>query len=145
MKKYVNGEYIEMTQEEIDELLANMPVTPREELIANSKTALAEYLATHPLTWMDGKQYNVTAEKQALLTSQLSLYAMASQAGVQTDLHWNATGEECQVWQYADLCALAMAIGAYVQPLVSKQQAYETAVLTAETDKIANEIVLKFA
>jgi hypothetical protein len=30
MKKYVNGKYIEMTQEEIDEMKAKMPTTPEQ-------------------------------------------------------------------------------------------------------------------
>lgn len=101
--------------------------------IAASKTQLAEYLATHPLTYTDGKQYSVTAEKQSLLTSALARYQIATAAGVQTALKWNATGEECTVWEYADLAALALAIAAYVEPLVAQQQAAEVAINACTT------------
>lgn len=143
MRKCFNGIYMEITEEEIEEHLANIPVTPKAELIANSKIALAEYLETHPLTWTDGKEYSVTAEKQALLTSQLPLYMMAVQAGVEYELHWNVSGEECKVWTYEDLCALAMAVSNYVQPLVSIQQEYEVLVQNAESDREANAIQFK--
>ena len=96
--------------------------------ITASKARLAEYLVANPLTYSDGKRYSVTAEKQSLLTSALARYQIATAAGVETALKWNATGEECAEWEYADLAALALAIAAYVEPLVARQQAIEVAV-----------------
>lgn len=93
--------------------------------ISESKTALSEYLASHPLQWTDGKYYSVTSEKQALLTSNLSLYQLAVSNGQSFTLKWNTTGDECTVWKYDDLAALALAIGTYVQPFVSHQQELE--------------------
>lgn len=93
--------------------------------ISESKTALSEYLASHPLQWTDGKYYSVTSEKQALLTSNLSLYQLAVSNGQSFTLKWNTTGDECTVWKYDDLAALALAIGTYVQPFVSRQQELE--------------------
>lgn len=93
--------------------------------ISESKTALSAYLASHPLQWSDGKYYSVTSEKQALLTSNLSLYQLAVSNGQSFTLKWNTTGDECTVWKYDDLAALALAIGTYVQPFVSRQQELE--------------------
>ena len=93
--------------------------------VTESKTTLAEYLASHPLQWTDGKYYSVTSEKQALLTSNLSLYQLAVSNGQPFTLKWNTTGDECTVWKYDDLAALALAIGTYVQPFVSRQQELE--------------------
>lgn len=44
---------------------------------------------------------------------------------LKTTLKWNTTGDECTVWKYDDLAALALAIGTYVQPFVSRQQELE--------------------
>lgn len=94
--------------------------------IAESETALAEYLESHPLTWTDGKQYSVTEDKQALLTGNLAAYQLAVTLGQENpELTWNATGEECTVWTFANLAMLAIAIKAYVKPLVAYQQKVE--------------------
>ena len=100
----------------------------KREKITVSKTELAGYLASHPLQWTDGKYYSVTSEKQALLTSNLSLYQLAVSSGQNFPLKWNTTGDECTVWKYENLAALALAIGTYVQPFVSHQQELELAI-----------------
>lgn len=105
----------------------------REQRIADSKTDLAAWLSENPLTWTDGKEYAVTSEKQAQLTSALAVQQVAQSAGVERELRWNSTGDECTVWQYADLCALALAIAAYVEPRVSIQQAAEVDLRNAAT------------
>lgn len=112
--------------------------------IGTSKTQLADYLEAHPLTYSDGKQYSVTAEKQSLLTSALARHQIATAAGVQTALKWNATGEECTVWEYADLAALALAIAAYVEPLVGQQQAAEVAINACSTVAEVEAIVIAY-
>lgn len=105
----------------------------REQRIADSKTDLAAWLAENPLAWTDGKKYAVTSEKQVQLTSALAVQQVAQSAGVERELRWNSTGDECTVWQYADLCALALAIAAYVEPRVSIQQAAEVDLRNAAT------------
>ncbi|MDN0033319.1 hypothetical protein QVN85_10425 [Oscillibacter valericigenes] len=102
--------------------------------IAESKTALAEYLESHPLTWTDGKQYSVTEDKQALLTGNLAAYQLAVTLGqTNPELTWNATGEECTVWTFENLAMLAIAIKAYVKPLVANQQKTEIAIRACTT------------
>ncbi len=112
--------------------------------ITDSKTQLADYLVTNPLTYSDGKQYSVTAEKQSLLTSALARYQIATAAGVDTALKWNATGEECTEWAYADLAALALAIAAYVEPLVAQQQAVEVAINACTTIDAVKAITIAY-
>lgn len=82
----------------------------RDQRIAETKAALAEWLAENPLTWTDGKQYAVTQEKQSQLTSTLAVQQVAQAAGVERQLKWNTTGDECTEWTYEGLCALALAI-----------------------------------
>ena len=112
--------------------------------IAESKTMLAAYLAAHPLTWTDGKQYSVTEDKQALLTGNIAAYQLAVTLGQTAELTWNATGEECTVWAFNDLAALAIAIKAYVKPLVAYQQAAEVAINACATVEAAAEVPLDY-
>ena len=117
----------------------------REHRIADSKTDLAAWLSENPLAWTDGKKYAVTSEKQAQLTSALAVQQVAQSAGVERELRWNSTGDECTVWQYADLCALALAIAAYVEPRVSIQQAAEVDLRNAATAEEVLSVAWNYA
>ena len=116
----------------------------KEYKISESKTTLSEYLASHPLQWTDGKYYSVTSEKQALLTSNLSLYQLAVSNGQTFQLKWNTTGNECTEWEYEDLAALAMAIGTYVQPFVARQQELEIAIKACTTMEELDAIKINY-
>ena len=117
----------------------------REQRIADSKADLAAWLSENPLAWTDGKRYAVTSEKQAQLISALAVQQVAQSAGVERELRWNSTGDECTVWQYADLCALALAIAAYVEPRVSIQQAAEVDLRNAATAEEVLSVAWNYA
>lgn len=117
----------------------------REQRITDSKADLAAWLSENPLTWTDSKKYAVTSEKQAQLTSALAVQQVAQSAGVERELRWNSTGDECTVWQYADLCALALAIAAYVEPRVSIQQAAEVDLRNAATAEEVLSVAWNYA
>lgn len=102
-----------------------------ESRIAQSKADLAAYLETHPITWTDGEQYSITAEKQAQLTSKLMAASMAQTLSQPYTLTWNSTGQVCREWTLQDLSALAFAIDARVTALVSYQQTQEVAMRSA--------------
>ena len=114
--------------------------------ITESKDKLAEWLACHPMTYKDGKQYSVTAEKQSLLNGNLSSYERAQGASpsVKYPLRWNATGEECTEWEYEDLVGLSLAIAAYVAPKVAEQQAIEIAINACSTIEELNGVVIAY-
>lgn len=112
--------------------------------IQQSKTDLAEYLATHPLQWMDGNYYSITAEKQAQLTSKIMAATMAAQTSIPYTLTWNSTGEVCKEWSLSDLSALAFAIDKRVTALVSYQQTQEVAMRNAETQYELDGIVVDY-
>ena len=112
----------------------------QEQAIKESKQKLEEHLRTHPYTWTDGNQYSVTQEKQALLTSQLTLYAMDPKI----NLHWNATGQECKTWSITSLTSLAKGISNYVNPLVTYQQRKELEILACETIDELNSVVVDY-
>ena len=116
----------------------------KEDKISESKTALSTYLAAHPIQWSDGKYYSVTTEKQALLTSNLALYQISASAGQSFKLTWNSTGDECVEWNYEELAALALAIGAYVKPFVSRQQELELAIKECTTQAELDAIEITY-
>ena len=103
------------------------------ERIAESKAQLSDYLLCHPMQWIDGQRYAITAEKQQQLTSKIMSATLAAQTGTPYSLTWNATGEECQAWTLENLTALAFAIDARVTGLVSYQQTQEVAMRDAPT------------
>ena len=118
--------------------------TAKDYKITESKTALSEYLAEHPLQWSDGKYYSVTSEKQSLLTSNLALYQISSAAGTPFKLTWNSTGDECVEWTYEDLSALALTIGTYVKPFVSHQQELELSIKGCKTQAELDAIEISY-
>lgn len=107
--------------------------------IAQSKEDLAAYLETHPITWTDGEQYSITAERQAQLTGTV----VAAQADGQPP-EWNSTGGVCREWDVAELTALAVAIKNRVKALVKYQQTQEVAMRNAATREELDAIVVDY-
>lgn len=106
-----------------------------------NKTLFAEYLASHPLTWNDGKEYGVTMEDQSEISLNLSQYQIAVQAGIESPtLEWHARHEECEPWTLENLVALSMSISAAVYPMYRKMQQYKISIYGAtsleELDKV---------
>ena len=116
----------------------------KKQRIADSKIQLAEWLENHPMQYTDGKYYSVTEEKQALLNSNLASYERAQEAGFDYPLKWNATGEECEEWDYPDLVALSLTIAGYVAPKVAAQQAFEIAINACTTAESLAEVVIDY-
>lgn len=132
--KYVDGELIERTEEEKQaERLPILLERRKTALIAESKAKLAQWLAENPLMFTDGKYYSVTEEKQTLLNSNLASYERAVNAGVDYPLKWNATGETCVDWTYAELLTLSLNIAGYVAPKVAMQQTVEMQIKACKT------------
>lgn len=116
----------------------------KKQRIADSKIQLAEWLENHPMQYTDGKYYSVTEEKQSLLNNNLTSFERAEVAGVPYPLKWNASGEECVEWEYADLVTLSLAIAAYVAPKVAAQQAFEIAINACTTAEELAEVVIDY-
>ena len=113
--------------------------------IAKTKTDLEDYLASHPYTTEDGKSYSVTFEKQTLLANEIASYQLATAAEQPYQLTWNTTGDECTNMTIEEMTALALAINAYVKPLISYQQAQEVAIRNAETIEAVLAIGIDYA
>lgn len=110
-----------------------------------NKKAFANFLANHPLTWVDGKQYGVTEEDQAEISLNMNQYSMAVQAGAENPrLEWHARQEECTSWTVENLTALTLAISDFVYPYYRKMQQYKTQIYTASSYKEIKAIELNY-
>lgn len=97
-----------------------------------NKVLFAEYLAAHPLTWVDGKEYGVTMEDQSEISLNINQYQIALQAGVENPvLEWHARHEECTAWPLEQLVALSLAISEVVYPMYRLCQEYKIAIYGA--------------
>lgn len=112
--------------------------------IIESKAKLAEWLEANPMRYTDDKYYSVTAEKQALLNSNLASYERATQAGINYPLRWNAHGEECTEWTYEALVGLSLAIAAYVAPKVTLQQSIEIEINGCASAEQLDKVVIAY-
>lgn len=106
-----------------------------------NKANFAAYLASHPLTWVDGKQYGVTEEDQAEISLNINQYQIAVAAGVETPvLEWHAQHEECTAWTMEQLAGLSLQISAYVYPIYHKMQEFKTRIFGATTEEEVDAI-----
>ena len=103
-----------------------------------NKKLFAEYLATHPLTWVDGKEYGITQEDQSEISLNLNQYQVALAAVVENPtLEWHARHEECVPWSLEQLSALSLAILNVVYPKYHLMQEYKTQIFEADSiDKL---------
>lgn len=103
-----------------------------------NKKLFAEYLATHPLTWVDGKEYGITQEDQSEISLNLNQYQVALAAKVENPtLEWHARHEECVPWSLEQLSALSLAILNVVYPKYHLMQEYKTQIFEADSiDKL---------
>ena len=81
------------------------------------------------------RYFSTTLEKQTLLMKQISLHAINEQAGIPTELSWNATGEVCEPWEFPALLELANVMAAHVEPLVQMQRKAEVDIRKAKSEK----------
>ena len=86
-----------------------------------NKMMLAQHLASHPITWTDGKKYGVTMEDQSEMQLNLTQYTLQKQAAEKDPsiipvLEWHAVHEACTPWTEEDFGALSLAVSNYVYP-----------------------------
>lgn len=145
----INAPLIEVTKEDYETIKQWLPPENIDKVkqckIISTKVKLEEYLQNYYLTFIDGKHYSITKEKQTLLANALQVYQLKVAAGqTNVTLKWNATGEECVEWTIESLTTLALAIANYVEPLVAKQQALEVQIKNAQTLEELEQIEIKY-
>lgn len=99
-----------------------------------NKKLFAEYLDTHPLTWIDGKQYGITLEDQSEISLNINQYQMALEAGIENPrLEWHARKEGNVPWSIDDLVSLSLAIKKVIYPMHHQMSQYKTAIFNSKS------------
>ena len=150
--------YIYTYEERDGKIYENRELDTSEELlndlkarrIAQTREDLARYLEENPLVsaCKGGieKKYTVTLEKQNQLTSTVADFLsnalpiiLAGTPIEQIDLpiYWNAQGDICEKWTYAEIFQLKNEMMSYVRPIVEYQRYLEKTIMEQEAqDKI---------
>ena len=97
-----------------------------------NKKSLADWLAAHPLTWIDGKVYGVTEQDQTEMAINLAQYQLAAAAGQPAALEWHAQKQQCHTFTIDEYTALSLAIAAYVYPYRRYQEQVKAAIYAAQ-------------
>lgn len=149
MKVYDNGVYRDATLEEIAAWEAADSSIPLDQLQAarqeENKAALASWLASHPLTWTDGKPYGVEEQDQNEMALNLMQYQAAQLAEQAAPLEWHAQKEACRPFELDEYLSLSMAISAYVYPYRRYQETVKEAIYSAQTAAEVQSVVIDYA
>ena len=120
----------------------------KKQKVSESKEMLEDYLLNNPIksSCHGNKEalYSITEEKQSLMVRALLIYQSKVEAGIDAELRWNSTGNECEVWTIDEFKQLMLEIDAVVSPLVSAQQKYEKDVMECTTKDDVDNIELEF-
>lgn len=110
-----------------------------------NKAALAQWLADHPLTWTDGKQYGVEEQDQNEMALNLMQYQAAQLASQVAPLEWHAQKEACREFTQEEYIGLSMAISNYVYPYRRYQESVKEAIYAAETMEELEAVVIDYS
>lgn len=136
--------YFTSSEEEINSIFETNKVNK----ILESKALLERFLETHPLlsNCHNGVEafYNVTSDKQALMSSNYLTYTIKKSLGLEPVLEWNSTGNECEEWLEEEFLTLVLQISEYVKPFISLQQFYEVKIKECKTQEELDNIVINY-
>lgn len=117
-----NNDHCYYSKEELPNLLNIAQLNKQ----AENKFLFAKWLDTHPMTWIDGKQYGVTMDDQSEIQLNLSQYQVKLATGVKSPtLQWHSIHESCTNWTYENLMALVLAISDYIYPYFELMNSYK--------------------
>lgn len=109
-----------------------------------NKAALSAWLAAHPLTWTDGKQYGVEEQDQNEMALNLMQYQAAALAQQPAPLEWHAQKEACRTFEQEEYLGLSMAISAYVYPYRRYQEQVKEAIYSAKNVEEVKAVVIDY-
>lgn len=105
-----------------------------------NRTQFAKYLASHPITWVDGKQYGITEQDQSEIVLKLSQFDKTNDLV----LEWHAKHEEDVTWDYEDLISLNTEIARAVYPIYHAMQQFKTSIYNSKSIEELENIQITF-
>lgn len=138
---------LDAMREQLQALLPSEPKTLTEwqaQKQEENKAALAGWLAEHPLTWTDGKQYGVTLADQQEMALNLMQYQTAIAAGQDAALEWHSVKSACTPWAPEEFTALTLAIARYVYPYLRYQEQIKEAIYAAKSKKELSSVKIEY-
>ena len=142
--KLVDGQPMERTEEEIQADRPDPMPAAQAARQEENKAALAAWLAAHPLTWTDGKQYGVEEQDQNEMALNLMQYQAAALAQQPAPLEWHAQKEACRTFEQEEYLGLSMAISAYVYPYRRYQEQVKEAIYSAKNVEEVKAVVIDY-
>lgn len=110
-----------------------------------NKAALAQWLADHPLTWIDGKQYGVEEQDQNEMALNLMQYQAAQLTSQTAPLEWHAQKEACREFTETEYLELSIAIANYVYPYRRYQESVKESIYNSQTIEELKSIVIDYS
>lgn len=143
--KLVDGAPVLRTEEELQADRPDPLPQAKADRQAENKTALASWLAVHPLTWVDGNTYGVTEEDQSEMALNLQQYQLQVAAGREVELEWHTQKKMCHTFTQEQYTALSLAIIDYVYPYLRYQEAVKEAIYGAQTVEEVAAVLIDYA
>lgn len=109
-----------------------------------NKTALADWLKNHPLSWVDGNVYGVTEEDQTEMALNLQQYQIQATAGREVALEWHTQKKQCHTFSVEQYNALLLAIIDYVYPYRRYQEAIKEQIYSAKNVEEVKAVVIDY-
>lgn len=110
-----------------------------------NKQALSEWLASHPITWMDGKRYGVSQEDQEEMSLNLQQYQFKLAAGQPVTLEWHAKKEACRPFELEEFSGLLNRVIDYVYPYRAHLEEIKEQIYAAKTVEEVDAIVIDYS
>lgn len=146
MRVYENGVYRDMTPEEISEMQDTRQLEEvQAEKQSVNKQALADWLASHPLTWTDGKQYGVEQEDQEEMSLNLQQYQFKLSIGQPAVLEWHSKEKACRTFELEEFSGLLNQVIDYVYPYRRYLEEIKEKIYAAKTVEEVDAIVIDYS
>lgn len=143
--KLVDGKPVERGADEIESDWMPDPDTLRAAKQEKNKKSLADWLATHPLTWTDGNVYGVTEQDQNEMAFNLTKYQLQLSVQEPYVFEWHEQKKERHTFTFDQYKALFLAIDSYVDPYRRYQESVKQAIYEANTAEEINAIQIDYS
>lgn len=144
IKGYDNGKIVEVEYSPGNASERLLDEVQTEKQSAN-KQALSDWLASHPLTWTDGKQYGVEQEDQEEMSLNLQQYQFKLSIGQPAVLEWHSKEKACRTFELEEFSGLLNQVIDYVYPYRRYLEEVKEKIYAAKTVEEVDAIVIDYS